>query len=1055
MKKGVPYEWSAQRQAAFEDLKHCMVAAPILALPIDGGSYTLDTDASDFAAGAVLQQQQGDALRVIAYASRTFHGAETRYSTNQKEMAAAIYGLKQFRQYLLGRQFLLRTDHAALTYLLTAKDVTGRQGRYLDFLAQFGGMKIDHRPGVSHRNGDSLSRRPEGSSDDSTAAVVIAPPQEPTVVNEVCDELFGAVQDNEEIAMDVMDYNDVDGNPAAALDVAAVTNDHLASTAATIDGSKDKPKHRPSGRSMRKARGAARRAAVHSATAYDINNNSAVVDLTTDIDTGRERFSPTIASMAALVSNERATFIDNIPKRTARIVNTAENGSTNGARRGDLGCTPTRRRGNLLRTLLETGRLDGYPASDDTADQRGGADNPICVDTFGTPTAVNDIPTTEYYDDVEPVTPTTPSIVADNEDVSQHGARRGGAAETNNDVVRAVDEADRESADGDGDLATGGWRFSPTNAITATRRALGALDILMGALPASTADGLDHNACRDAIKRVADRATVVLGELNDERQPPPTKKTTTDDAANHEDLPEMFGRCCRVVTRTGEKRMLDGLDTLVKDGLLPTDLDIRHSQITDDVLGPLMDWLVRDRRPSTTALAACSTDLRLLERQWTTLSVRDGMLMKRQDGCFRFAARDVIVLPATLQRAVVTACHVESGHQGHAKTMDCVGRRVYFLRWRQVVRTVCDECPVCAAYCRGQPPRQGLMQMMEVYNPMDRVAIDFTGPHPTTARQNKYILTMVECFSRYLIAVPVRNRFATTVAKVLIRHLFSKWGLCKEILSDQGAEFNGKLMKELCCRFGVKKIRTSAFRPGTNGRCERVHRDLNAMFAKLVNDDQTDWDILVESLTASFNGCVNRSTGFSPNFLMTGREALTSVDLVLDAVRPVTSRRLYDHVDKLHCALELAFSAVRQKSRDEARKRKAAYDRKVRQKKFAVGQSVLVRREPVRPGLYPKWVRKFEGPYKVLAVLSDVNYLVRRAPAGKQRVVHVDRMRRWRKFHATATAAATAVVAAVDATANEDNGIDDSLVYDPLRRSRRQAAKAAAGQPGQTGPIDG
>jgi hypothetical protein len=154
---------------------------------------------------------------------------------------------------------------------------------------------------------------------------------------------------------------------------------------------------------------------------------------------------------------------------------------------------------------------------------------------------------------------------------------------------------------------------------------------------------------------------------------------------------------------------------------------------------------------------------------------------------------------------------------------------------------------------------------------------------------------------------------------------------------------------------------------------------------------------------------------------------------------------MYQYVDKLHCALELAFSTVRQKSRDEARKRKATYDKHVRQRKFAVGQNVLVRREPVRPGLYPKWVRKFEGPYKVLAVFNDVNYLVRRAPAGKQRVVHVDRMRKWRPDVVTA---AEPVVAAVD----EGDAFDATLMYEPLRKSRRLAAVAAAGCSGPTGP---
>jgi len=102
-------------------------------------------------------------LKVIAYASRIWKDAECRYSTNRQEMSAAIFGLRHFRQYLLGRPFTLRTDHAALQYVLKTKDLNPVHGRYLDFLAQFDGLKIEHRPGINHGNSDGLSRRPAGS----------------------------------------------------------------------------------------------------------------------------------------------------------------------------------------------------------------------------------------------------------------------------------------------------------------------------------------------------------------------------------------------------------------------------------------------------------------------------------------------------------------------------------------------------------------------------------------------------------------------------------------------------------------------------------------------------------------------------------------------------------------------------------------------------------------------------------------------------------------------------------------------------------------------------
>ena len=82
-------------------------------MPIDGGRYVLDTDANANSAGCVLQQWQEGTLKVIVCASRSFSAAET----TRRELTAVMYGLRQYRHLLLGYPFLLRTDHAALTYL--------------------------------------------------------------------------------------------------------------------------------------------------------------------------------------------------------------------------------------------------------------------------------------------------------------------------------------------------------------------------------------------------------------------------------------------------------------------------------------------------------------------------------------------------------------------------------------------------------------------------------------------------------------------------------------------------------------------------------------------------------------------------------------------------------------------------------------------------------------------------------------------------------------------------------------------------------------------------
>ena len=158
-RKDQPFVWGERQQSAFELLKQHLASGPVLAMSQDEGEFVLDVDASGVAAGAVLQQRQEGVLKVIGYASRAFQPCEQRYCVTRKEMAALVFGLKHYRQYLLGRRFLVRTDHAALTFLRTAGELVGQQARWIDFIEQFD-CEFQHRSGTSHANADALSRRP-------------------------------------------------------------------------------------------------------------------------------------------------------------------------------------------------------------------------------------------------------------------------------------------------------------------------------------------------------------------------------------------------------------------------------------------------------------------------------------------------------------------------------------------------------------------------------------------------------------------------------------------------------------------------------------------------------------------------------------------------------------------------------------------------------------------------------------------------------------------------------------------------------------------------------
>ena len=123
--------------------------SPILGLPWDEGEFIVNTDASEHAVLAVLSQIQDDEERVIAYYSKLYSRIETTYYTSRKELLAVVEALRQFRPYILGRRFRVRSDHAALRYFDKAQNFIGQQARWLDLLGEYD-FQIEYRAGSKH-----------------------------------------------------------------------------------------------------------------------------------------------------------------------------------------------------------------------------------------------------------------------------------------------------------------------------------------------------------------------------------------------------------------------------------------------------------------------------------------------------------------------------------------------------------------------------------------------------------------------------------------------------------------------------------------------------------------------------------------------------------------------------------------------------------------------------------------------------------------------------------------------------------------------------------------
>lgn len=150
------FTWGPKAEAAFLSLKKAMTTDVILRYPDFSRPFIVDCDASEIGMGAVLSQMAPDGERPIVMESRKFSPAEGKWHIREKEALAIKWGLEKFRHYLLGCEYVVRTDHSSLEWLLKAK--SGRLQRWALTLQEFRPFTIIHRSGKTHANVDSLTR---------------------------------------------------------------------------------------------------------------------------------------------------------------------------------------------------------------------------------------------------------------------------------------------------------------------------------------------------------------------------------------------------------------------------------------------------------------------------------------------------------------------------------------------------------------------------------------------------------------------------------------------------------------------------------------------------------------------------------------------------------------------------------------------------------------------------------------------------------------------------------------------------------------------------------
>lgn len=224
----------------------------------------------------------------------------------------------------------------------------------------------------------------------------------------------------------------------------------------------------------------------------------------------------------------------------------------------------------------------------------------------------------------------------------------------------------------------------------------------------------------------------------------------------------------------------------------------------------------------------------------------------------------------------------------------------------QVVQVNTKKCPRCVLHKAKTNARAPLVPLT-AKAPMHIVAMDFlTLSRPTDRYQN--ILVVTDLFTKYAWAIQTPDQTASATARALWTHVIQPFG-CPEVLhSDQGPNFESKLIKELCQVYGCRKSQTTPYHPQGNGACERFNQTLLNLLGTLEVEQHRNWVGYLQGLVQSYNNTIHSSTSYVPAFLMFGRHLRTPIDMLTGSVGPEVTATTTEWVGKHHRQLSYAYS---------------------------------------------------------------------------------------------------------------------------------------------------
>jgi transposase InsO family protein len=332
------------------------------------------------------------------------------------------------------------------------------------------------------------------------------------------------------------------------------------------------------------------------------------------------------------------------------------------------------------------------------------------------------------------------------------------------------------------------------------------------------------------------------------------------------------------------------------------------------------------------------------------------------------------IVPIQERERTVKTYHENHSHIGIQKTLSILKKRFFWPRMEETATVIINSCKLCSFNKQTTSRNKAPLISTQIGEPFERIAMDLTGPFTTTTTGNRYILGIIDHFSKICMLIPIRNAEAKTICKAFYAHWVSLFGAPIEIISDNGSSFKNNLKREFSNLMGIKEVFSMPYYPQANGLVERLFRTAKSMIHLSVNENKKEWDEVLPTISMALRNSVAQSTKYAPFEVIFGKRARLPVDWQFPEIEnKITSRyeTESEYIIDLRNKLKRTEEIVRRNLQMSILRQADYYNKNKLSQNINVGDLVLVRQTRSGKG---KKKYHYDGPYEVVRKLGEWTY---------------------------------------------------------------------------------